>query len=696
MVAAILLSVALVAGWSAARWYVFHLHPEWATQPTTQPAEEPKSAATTNNVVAATTSAATQGAMVATTGPVGRPIARGEAVVSDLGYPKFDPKGEQRQPLYLTIDPRGASVYEVRLNHFREHVREDSPYIFQRPYKAKDVTIPAAFRSALATQKVIVNDNAVDLADFDWARTAFTKTSATYSVELPVTSGGKLIVNKSFELRPDTHPGLGYEIEVKYSFVNQTKLPIRVKTFFNGPNVPPVENNRDLPEVVVGYNDKGDVVLNHTDGKRFLPDKDPTSQKNDKGMPLLWAGITSAYFDAIIRPQPKVGEIPTIADVKAYGLAAPSELGEEFVALVFETSELTVPAGETTGLSLDVFFGPRQRAVLNSPYYQAFPLAYNNTLVLTGGLCSFCTFQKLIDVLVWMLGTFHMIFRDWGLAIICLVIIVRVLLHPVTKKSQISMAKMAKMAPEVERLKKKFADNKEELNKAMMAVYAGQGPATALGCLPMLLQMPIWIALWSSLQSTFELRHASFLWGFTWIHDLAQPDRLFTFATPIAFTLPLLGAVRIDAINILPILLGVVFWIQQKMTPRPAASTPEQETQYKMMQYMSLLFPVFLYSGPSGLNLYIMTSTGIGIVESKRIRDHIKEKEEAEKAGPVIVDAKPTRASRRLARDGQPEEKKAPGFLAQMLANLQNKAEEMRKEAARREKKNGDRKDKKD
>jgi YidC/Oxa1 family membrane protein insertase len=681
MVIGSLLSVALLAGWYLARWYVFvHLHPEWATQPTTQPAEQPKSAATTTTAVT-TSPAATQRAIVATTGPIGRPIARGEATSSDLGYLGFDPKGEKKQPIGLTIDPRGASVAEVRLNHFREHVGENTPYIFQREYKNKD--IPTAFRSALATQTVIVNDTPVDLADFDWARTAVTKTSATYSVELPVTSGGKLIVNKTFELRPDTHPGQGYEIEVKYSFVNQTKLPIRVKTFFNGPNVPPVENNRDLPEVVVGYNDKGDVVLNHTDGKKFAPDKDPTSLKSDKNMPLLWAGITSAYFDAIIRPQPKVGETPTIADVTAHGLAAPSEDGNEFVALVFETSELTVPAGQTTGLTLEVFFGPRQRAVLNTPYYQAFPLAYNNTLVLTGGLCSFCTFQKLIDILVWMLGTFHMIFRDWGLAIICLVIIVRVLLHPVTKKSQVSMAKMGKMGPEIERLKKKFGDNKEEMNKAMMAVYKEQGFTPVLGCLPMLLQMPIWIALWSSLQSTFELRHASFLWGYTWIHDLAQPDHFFYFpANAINFFF-----LHIDAINILPILMAGVFWVQQKMTPKPAAATPEQETQYKMMQYMSLLFPIFLYTGPSGLNLYILTSTGIGIVESKRIRDHIKEKEEAEKAGRVIVDAKPTRASRRLARDGQPEEKQAPGFIATWLAKLQNKAEQMRKDSDRKGKK---------
>jgi YidC/Oxa1 family membrane protein insertase len=95
-----------------------------------------------------------------------------------------------------------------------------------------------------------------------------------------------------------------------------------------------------------------------------------------------------------------------------------------------------------------------------------------------------------------MLKFFHMIFRDWGLAIIALVCVVRVLLHPITKKSQVSMMKMGKMGPEMERLKKKYGDDKDGLNKAMMQFYKEQGATPILGCLPMFLQMPIWIALY--------------------------------------------------------------------------------------------------------------------------------------------------------------------------------------------------------
>src|SRR6266513_4270951 len=235
------------------------------------------------------------------------------------------------------------------------------------------------------------------------------------------------------------------------------------------------------------------------------------------------------------------------------------------------------------------------------------------------------------------------------------------------------MAGMSKLGPEIKLIQERHKDDKEAMNREMMAFYKEHGVSNFLGCLPMFLQMPIWIALWSSLQSTFELRHASFLWGFTWIKDLSQPDRLVAFSHPYTWWM-----LHVDAISLLPILMGVVFWIQQKMSPKPPTMTPEQEQQYKIMQWMSLLFPLVLYNGPSGLNLYILTSTAIGIVESKRIRAHIKQREEAEKSGKIIVDAKPTRASKKL---GRMEDEKAakPGCVMGWLAELQKKAGEVRR-----------------
>src|SRR4029077_1282609 len=127
----------------------------------------------------------------------------------------------------------------------------------------------------------------------------------------------------------------------------------------------------------------------------------------------------------------------------------------------------------------------------------------------------------------------------------------------------VSMMSMTKYGPEIERLKKKYGEDKEALNKAMMEFYRehGFGMGPVLGCLPMFLQMPIWIALYSSLQSTFELRQAPFLWGFTWIKDLAHPDRAFYFPnTPVN-----MWFIHFDAINILPLIMGVVSFMQAKI-----------------------------------------------------------------------------------------------------------------------------------
>ncbi len=300
-------------------------------------------------------------------------------------------------------------------------------------------------------------------------------------------------------------------------------------------------------------------------------------------------------------------------------------------------------------MPLQVYFGPKKRDVFNGSYYANFPRMYDKTLIIGSSYCSVCTFPWLVGALVKLLWIFHrVLFKDWGLAIIALVCLVRLLLHPITKKSQVYMMRMGKMGPEMERLKKKYADDKDALNKAMMQFYKEQGLAPVLGCLPMFLQMPIWIALWTALQSTFELRLSPFLWfghlHLTWIADLARPDALISFPM---ITIPIVNF-TIDSFNLLPILLAVVMYMQQKYTPRPVAATPEQEQQQKMMTWMStLLFPIFLYKGPAGLNLYIFASTGAGILESKIIRDHIKQREEAEKGGRVFVETKPTRGARK-------------------------------------------------
>jgi YidC/Oxa1 family membrane protein insertase len=155
-----------------------------------------------------------------------------------------------------------------------------------------------------------------------------------------------------------------------------------------------------------------------------------------------------------------------------------------------------------------------------------------------------------------------------------------------------------------------------------------------MGFLPMMVQMPIWIALWSAVYASIDLRGAAFL-PF-WITDLSVPDALVRFST---LTVPLLGW-KIQSFNLLPILMGVAFYLQQQLMPSQAgASTnPQMAQQQKMMKIMMpLLFPLMLYTAPSGVNLYIMASTFAGVIEQHVIRKHIREKEAEESKG--LVDA---------------------------------------------------------
>lgn len=687
LIIAMSLAMAVFIGWQfGITWLYKTMGWQLPSQRQQTAATQPAPATTQTAVL--TTAPSTQ-QLVATTGPTSAPATGVRAVLSEkpenakkqrLGSDTF---ADKKYAMLLSLNPRGAGIDGVVLNDFKRSVKDQRTYVFQEPYAGYE-----ARSRPLATRSISVNGEQFNLDDVDWklAEDQDPK-AATYSIALS-TSAGALEVRKTyhvFERNSSERKGsAGYEVAVDYSFKNLGTADLKVKTVFNGPTLPPTEISRGPDrQVVGGYKEGSRVAVHAHPVESFKPDEAPKDlTKDSDGQPVIWAGAASVYFEALVLPEVShEAPLSVIQSVRAEGLdiKKDNDPAHHQVATVFETQELAVPAGGEVKLPLSAYFGPKWRKVLSDPYYAAFPRAYNQTLVIASGMCAICTFGWLIDALVWMLNAFHYVaLGDWGVAIILLVILVRTLLHPITKRSQISMVKMGKMGPQMEALKKKYGDDKEALSKAMWEFQKSQGVTPILGCAPMFLQMPIWIALWSALQTTFELRQSPFLWGFTWIKDLAKPDSLVTFNEPIH----LFWGITIGGINLLPILLAAVFWVQQKMTPKPAATTPEQEQQQKMMQWMSLLFPVFLYNGPAGLNLYIMTSTGIGIIESKIIRDHIKQREEAEKEGRVIVDAPPTRGSKRREREPATEPKKKGLFG--VLADLQARAEEMRREAQRK------------
>jgi YidC/Oxa1 family membrane protein insertase len=693
-----LISFAVIFGWQIFVAQLYKHHPEWRRPgevASTQPAATSPPSTAPTTVRAGTQLPSTQ-ATVNASGST-QPAAQMSQYTGPTVHPATNPTAvtignDDASRMVVKISPTGAGVESITLKDFKAPGGK-SVYTFQEPYNSDDPST-----AALVTRSITIDGHVIALADKPWALESHDANSAVYSIDV-----GSVHVRKFFQVqaREPKNAASGYELFVHHEFTNTGKTPVKVKVAFAGTTTPPRETEHGADLQIISAYDTGyhNLAIDHHAIEEYSDKKQQRDlTTNDDKKPLVWAGTLSVYFDALVRPIPieKGSFVPKyIEKVTSESLNPDATSVDHQVELTFHTSEFTIQPGQKQLVPTSVFLGPRWRKVLNQPPYSQFPLDYDDTLVLTGGFCGFCTFQWLVGILVAMLNFFWWVFGgfaghgDWGLAIIALVIVVRVILHPIMKKSQISMVRMGKMGPEMERLKKKYADNKDELNKQMMALYKDQGIGAYLGCLPMFLQMPIWIALWAALRSTFEMRQAPFLWGLTWIHDLSRPDMAFSWH-PIAFTLPFFGVVHFGSLNLLPVLMAIVYFLQQKYTPRPPAATPEQEKQQKMMQWMSLLFPVFLYNEPSGLNLYIVTSTGIGIIESKRIRAHLKQQEEAEKAGKVIIDA-PRSMKKKRDDEGPGGAKKKPagpkpapktGF-AGWVEQLKQKAADLQSEAQR-------------
>jgi YidC/Oxa1 family membrane protein insertase len=201
-----------------------------------------------------------------------------------------------------------------------------------------------------------------------------------------------------------------------------------------------------------------------------------------------------------------------------------------------------------------------------------------------------------------------------------LTVIVRTVFWPLTHKSTMSMKRMSKLQPQMNAIREKFKANPQKMQAEIMALYRANKVNPFAGCLPLLIQIPVFIALFYVLRSAIELRYASFLW----IRDLSEPERIFDFG----FAIPILGW---DALNLLPIAMTITMIIQMKVTP--TAGDPQQ--QKIMMTIMPAMMLAMLYNYASGLALYWTTTNIISIAQQFYYRHLNKKEEAAEKAGLV-------------------------------------------------------------
>lgn len=250
---------------------------------------------------------------------------------------------------------------------------------------------------------------------------------------------------------------------------------------------------------------------------------------------------------------------------------------------VFEAGEytsVTIAPNQSQNISSVLYSGPIIKDNLVS-------LAPNLEKTLDYGMLSFFS-----EIIFWVMSHIHALVGNWGLSIILVTVLIKLIFYPLSAKSYRSMAKMRMLQPRIKRLQETYKDDRQALGKKMMEMYKEEKVNPLGGCLPMVIQIPIFISLYWVLLESVELRHAPFIF---WIHDLSMKDPYF----------------------VLPVLMGLSMFLQQRLSPAPA-----DPMQAKIMMFLPVIFTFLFASFPSGLVLYWLTNNLISILQQWLITRH--------------------------------------------------------------------------
>ena len=327
---------------------------------------------------------------------------------------------------------------------------------------------------------------------------------------------------------------------------------------------------------------------------------------------FIWSGIVGKYFALFVHP------------LGSYGLTFAQPYTEEFPAASYMYFARPVIKGSATEDRFLVYAGPKlpkQLASFNNAADNPFGTAGLN---LDAAVDSSALLGWLEAILQFFLELFYKVIPNYGVAIIILSIFIKVVFYPITRKSFDSTAKMQALTPKIEELKKKYPgrEKTQQLNQEMAALYKREKVNPLGGCLPLLLQMPIFIAFYGVLSKHFALRGAHF---FGWITDLSAPDSIVNFGS---FTIPLLGW---NDLRILPIIYIGTQLLTSQMMQAPNTTTNQN---MKLMQYfMPVFFFFILYNAPSGLLIYWTFTNVLSAIQQKAVTTYRKTHEPKDKSG---------------------------------------------------------------
>ncbi len=382
-----------------------------------------------------------------------------------------------------------------------------------------------------------------------------------------------------------------YQIPVSFRIQNTDANPVHSEIVFWTAGMPSMscvsEDATNTPRQNVDY-----CLAKNDNVESFSPDTDDDREdlnEHETKSAIRWISSTNKYFASFLFPQNNwnfsegLRLEQTLAEDRNGKKCAVPSLGGVAV--------LDLAPGETKSFDFIYYCGPKELKVIDSlpekTAIEAMHIAYWSWFEFIA--------RPMSRFLVWL----NRFIGNFGISIILLTLIVRGILWPITQKANNSMRRMQKVQPKIKELREKYKDNPQEMNMRMMELYKEEKINPLGGCLPLLLQLPIFFALYSVFDSSVELRHVAFLWA----KDLAQPDQVGPTFKLLGFTL---------AIHPLILMQTALMVVQQKMTPQQG-----DPMQQKMMMAMPIIMLVMLYWLPSGLTLYWTVSQLFSIIQMK-------------------------------------------------------------------------------
>lgn len=467
-------------------------------------------------------------------------------------------------PLYSAVfSNAGASIRSFKLKKYRLTTEPDSPYVelvdlergaadfFEVKFEGQSIPGP---------EKLVyhVTQDAINLGP----------ESAPQDLTFKAATPEGLTISQTFRIYPDKYP---IDLEIRLENQGEGQFDGNVKAYING--LPPKEKSSYYAFVGIALLVDGEL--------EEIPPKKMNEGKDLSGR-IEWMAYENGHFMAAVIPEDQ-------AQGSFKGLVQPSGI----LNAAYKTPYIPLGPRAQSLSRFTLYLGPRDLSILKQ-------LNKNLDMAINFGWTDI-----IAKPLLYALRFFYQYLHNYGLAIILLTVLIKILFWPLTHKSYKSMKEMQKLQPHMAKLREKYKDNKEQLNKELMGLYKTYKVNPMGGCLPMIIQIPVFFALFRILGNSIELRHAPFIF---WINDLSAPDRLFSFPFSIPFMTPPYG------IPILTLLMGASMFIQQKMTP-----TPGDPTQAKIMMFLPVIFTVMFINFPSGLVLYWLINNILSIGQQYRI-----------------------------------------------------------------------------